>query len=46
MLPLHASSAQQEKMNRHGFGGAGAANGGYDARRYSISTDKYDRYVE
>ncbi|OQO00290.1 hypothetical protein B0A48_14077 [Cryoendolithus antarcticus] len=43
MLPLHASSAAKEKMNRHAYGG-GAANGGLESRRYSIATDKYDKY--
>lgn len=43
MLPSYASSAQREKMNRHGYGGG--ANGSYGGRTFSIDPDKYEKYV-
>lgn len=43
MLPSYASSAQREKMNRHGYGGG--ANGHYSGRTFSIDPDKYEKYV-
>jgi len=48
MLPSYASSAQREKMNRHGYGGAGGGANGhahYEGRTFSIDPDKYEKYV-
>lgn len=46
MLPSYASSAQREKMNRHGYGAG--ANGSYSLgggeRSFSINPNKYDKY--
>ncbi|KAF2719363.1 glycosyltransferase family 62 protein [Polychaeton citri CBS 116435] len=48
MLPFHASSAQQEKMNRHGYanghtpGPTGFASSKQNA--FSITPHKYDKY--
>ncbi|KJY01307.1 mannan polymerase ii complex anp1 subunit like protein [Zymoseptoria brevis] len=51
MLPSYVSSAQQEKMNRHGYGGsngtprgAGAYPMGSNKSGFSIRPDKYEKY--
>lgn len=42
MLPSYASSAQREKMNRHGYGAG--ANGSFSGERnFSINPNKYDK---
>lgn len=57
MLPTYASPPPNEKMNRHGYGGSGGANGypmggAYPGgiaesrgRTFNIRPDKYEKCV-